>query len=82
MRLQAFRMVETPDPVTTIMIAEWLSHLSARQQEIIRLCYWEDQPPEEIAQTLGLTVSNAIRIRQRATEKIRKLLDEERNVGI
>jgi uncharacterized protein YggE len=34
------------------------------------------------AQELGLKVSIAIKIRQRAIEKLGKLLDEERKVGI
>lgn len=76
------RMVETPHPERTIMLREALSQLSAREQEIIHLYYWEDRRPEEIAQELGLKVSIAIKIRQRAIEKLGKLLDEERKVGI
>jgi RNA polymerase sigma-70 factor (ECF subfamily) len=54
---------------------EALAHLSAREQEIIRLYYWEDQSHEEIAQMLGLTPSNVVKIRQRAIKKLGKLLD-------
>ena len=61
---------------------EVLSHLTKREQEIVRLYYWEDRPSKEIAQTLGLTVGNVIKIRQRATKKLGKLLDVERKVGI
>jgi RNA polymerase sigma factor (sigma-70 family) len=71
----AVRMVETPDPESTIMLLEAISRLSAREQEIIRLYYWEDQSPEEIAQRLGMKASNATKIRQRANDKIGKLLD-------
>jgi RNA polymerase sigma factor (sigma-70 family) len=71
-------MVENPHPERTIMLLEALSQLSAKEQEIIRLYYWEDRSPEEIAQRLGLKVSNVIKIRQRAIAKLGKLLDVER----
>ncbi len=77
----ASRMVETPHPERTIMLLEALSHLSAREQEIIRLYYWEDQSPEEIAPKLGLTASNVTKIRQRAIKKLGKLLDGEGKGG-
>ena len=67
--------IETPQPERTIMLPQALSQLSAREQEIIRLYYWEDRSPEEIAQRLGLKVSNIIKIRQRAIKKLGKLLD-------
>lgn len=73
----ASRMVETPHPERTIMLLEALSQLSAREQEIIRLYYWEDRSPEEIAQRLRLKVSNVIKIRQRAIKKLGKVLDVE-----
>ncbi|MEK6406800.1 MAG: sigma-70 family RNA polymerase sigma factor [Acidobacteriota bacterium] len=69
--------VLTPPPERAIMLLEALSHLSAREQEIIRLYYWEDQPHEEIAQSLGLKVSNVIKIRQRAIKRLGKVLDVE-----
>jgi RNA polymerase sigma factor (sigma-70 family) len=71
----ASRMVETRQPERTIMLMQVLSHLSAREQEIIRLYYWEDQSHEQIAQMLGLTPSNVVKIRQRAIKKLGKLLD-------
>jgi RNA polymerase sigma factor (sigma-70 family) len=73
--------IETPEPERSIMLLEALSHLSAREQEIIRLYYWEDQSPEEIAPKLGLTASNVTKIRQRATKKLGKLLDGEGKGG-
>lgn len=73
--------IETPQPERTIMLLEALSQLSAREQEIIRLYYWEDQSHEHIAQKLGLTASNVIKIRQRAIKKLGKLLDDEGKGG-
>jgi RNA polymerase sigma factor (sigma-70 family) len=58
----------------TIFLMEALSHLDARGEQVIRLYYWEDQPPEKIAQMLGLTTSNVTKIRQRAIAKLRKQL--------
>jgi len=69
------RLVETPQPERAIMLLEALSYLSAREQETIHRYYWEDQPHEEIAQRLELTVSNVIKIRQRAVCKLRLRLD-------
>lgn len=77
----ASRMVETPQPERAIMLLEALSYLSAREQETIRRYYWEDQPHEEIAQRLELTVSNVIKIRQRAIGKLRMRLDVKREGG-
>lgn len=67
--------VDAPAPERTLYVLEALAHLSDREQEIVSLYYWEDQPHDEIAQSLGLTVSNVIKIRQRAIDKLRKRLD-------
>ena len=74
-------LVETPQPDSAIMLLEAISYLSAREQEIIRRYYWEDQPHEEIAQRLELAVSNVIKIRQRAIGKLRIRLDVKREGG-
>lgn len=68
-------LVEAPRPERTLYVLEALAHLSDREQEIVSLYYWEDQPHDEIAQSLGLTVSNVIKIRQRAIGKLRTRLD-------
>lgn len=73
--------LEAPRPERTIFLLEALAHLNEREQEIIRLYYWEDQPHEEIAQRLGLTTSNVAKIRQRAIGKLRKRLDVKREGG-
>ncbi len=70
--------LEAPRPERAIFLLEALAHLDDREQEIISLYYWEDQPHEEIAQRLGLTLSNVIKIRQRAIGKLRKRLDVKR----
>jgi RNA polymerase sigma factor (sigma-70 family) len=59
-------------------VREALAHLNEREQEIVRLYYWEDQPDDEIAQRLGLTKSNVAKIRQRIIGKLRKRLDVKR----
>jgi RNA polymerase sigma factor (sigma-70 family) len=64
-----------------IFLLEALSHLDEREQAIIRLYYWEDKSHEEIAQVRGVTVSNAIKIRQRAIDKLRKRLEVKRKGG-
>ncbi len=71
-------LIETPRPERAIFLLQALAHLDTREQQIIRLYYWEDQPHEEIALKLGLTVSNVIKIRQRALDKLRKRLDVKR----
>lgn len=77
----ASRMAETTDPERTILLSEMLSRLSAREREIIHLYYWEDKSHEEIAQSLGLTVSNATKIRRRAIDKLRKRLEVKQKGG-
>lgn len=71
---QASAQVESPQPERTILLLETLAQLDPREKEIIQLYYWEDQPHDEIARKLGLSVSNAIKIRQRAIGKLRKQL--------
>jgi RNA polymerase sigma factor (sigma-70 family) len=73
--LPVSNLVEAPRPERTLYVLEALDHLTDREQEIVSLYYWEDQPHEEIAQRLGLTVSNVIKIRQRAIGKLRQRLD-------
>jgi RNA polymerase sigma factor (sigma-70 family) len=72
---------EAPHPERTIFLLEALDHLNQREKEIIHLYYWEDQPHDEIARRLGMTVSNVTKIRQRAIEKLRKRLDVTRKGG-
>lgn len=66
---------EVPRPERTICLLEALACLNAREQEIIRLYYWEDKSHEEIAREVGLAAGNVKKIRQRAIVKLRKRLD-------
>jgi RNA polymerase sigma factor (sigma-70 family) len=79
--MPASGMLEAPRTERTIFLLEALAHLNEREHEIIRLYYWEDQPHEEIAQRLGLTVSNVTKTRQRAIGKLRKRLEVKREGG-
>lgn len=74
-------VLEAPPMERTLLLREALAYLNEREQQIIRLYYWEDQSHEEIARALGLTVANVTKIRQRALRKLRKLLDEKREGG-
>lgn len=74
----ASRLSETQQPDRTIILMEALSQLSEREQCIIDLFYWQDYPHEQIAQMLGLTPSNVIKIRQRAITRLGKLLDVDK----
>jgi len=67
--------VVVPETERNILLLQAAATLNAREQEIIRLYYWEDRSHEEIGQALGLTVSNVTKIRQRAINKLRKVLD-------
>lgn len=73
--------IEAPPQERTLLLLEALACLSEREQQIIRLYYWEDQPHDEIARTLGLTVANVTKIRQRALGKLRERLDKKRKGG-
>ncbi|HKP12057.1 MAG TPA: sigma-70 family RNA polymerase sigma factor [Blastocatellia bacterium] len=75
------RVIEAPQPERAILLLEVLAHLPDRDREIIRLYYWEDRPHEEIARETGLSVSNVIKIRQRALVKLRQRLDVKRKGG-
>jgi RNA polymerase sigma factor (sigma-70 family) len=77
----ASTLIETPEGERETKLLVALSQLNAREQEIIRLYYCEDFSHDEIAQKLGLTISNAIKIRQRAIKKLRKLLGGDGNGG-
>jgi RNA polymerase sigma factor FliA len=65
--------VEVPQPERTILAEEALSQLSEREQEIVRLYYWEDQSHEKIAERLGIIPIEVTKIRQRAIGKVAKI---------
>jgi RNA polymerase sigma factor (sigma-70 family) len=74
-------VLEAPPLERTLALLEALAHLSEREQQIIRLYYWEDQSHDDIARALELTVANVTKIRQRAIVKLREILDEKREGG-
>jgi RNA polymerase sigma factor (sigma-70 family) len=70
--------VEFPRQEQAAIIQDVLARLSEREQSIVVDYYWEDQSHDDIAQSHGLSVSNVIKIRQRAVKKLRQLLGSER----
>lgn len=74
-------VLNAPPLERTLSLQAALAYLSEREQQIIRLYYWEGQSHDEIARALGLTVANVTKIRQRAIGKLRELLDENREGG-
>jgi RNA polymerase sigma factor (sigma-70 family) len=73
--------VQTVSQERAVMVHDALSRLNKGDQEVIRFYYWEDLPDREIAERLGLTLSNITKIRQRAINKLRKHLDAGRKGG-
>lgn len=75
---QLSSLIVSPEPELTLLLLEALAHLDQREQEVIRLYYWEGESHEEIARELEATISNVTKIRQRAIGKLRKVLGVER----
>lgn len=71
---QASYGVQSPQQETAVLIHDALSRLSERERSVVTCYYLEDQSHEEIARRFNLTVSNVIKIRQRAIKKLRKYL--------
>lgn len=71
----AINLIETAQPEIKVLIRDAISHLSEREASIVIYYYLEDQSAREIAKKLKLTVSNVTKIRQRAINKLRNLLD-------
>lgn len=70
--------VQLPRQEQAAVVQDALSRLSEREQSIVACYYWEDKSHDEIAHSHGLSVSNVIKIRQRALGKLRELLGHER----
>jgi len=66
--------VQRPQQETAVVIHDALSRLTERERSVVTCYYLEDQSHEEIARRFNLTVSNVIKIRQRAINKLRKYL--------
>ena len=56
-------------------LADAMSILSAREQEIVTLCIIEDRKPSEIASQFGLTPRSVSKLLWRTTKKLRAILD-------
>lgn len=74
----AANVVLVPRQEQAAVVQDALSRLNDREKSIIACYYWEDKSHDEIAQSHGLTVSNVIKIRQRALVKLREMLGHER----
>lgn len=59
------------------VLAACMTKLPARERELILLKYKYGYTNEEVAELLGLTKSNAIKVDQRAKKKLRELCEEE-----
>ena len=60
-----------------VQVARALEQLSAAEQQVLRLAYFDDQPQSAIAQQLGIplgTVKSRVRL---AFSKLRDMLGEE-----
>jgi len=68
-------LIKAAQPETTILVRDALSQLNEREALVLSYYYLDEQSPQEIAERLGLTVSNVTKIRQRAIIKLRKRLD-------
>src|SRR6185295_12443544 len=71
---QASYGVQRPQQETAALIHDALARLNERERSVVTCYYLEDQSHEEIARRFNLTVSNVIKIRQRAIKKLRKYL--------
>lgn len=50
--------------------------LTAREQEVLRLTYWEDLPAAEVAQVLGMSASAVWTLLSRARATLGRVLDD------
>ncbi len=74
------RLLES-DPEPDLELNAALARLSERDREILRLWAWEELPPREIAQVLGMT-PNAVSLRlHRAKASLAAILRQNREVG-
>lgn len=64
------------DPDVSIDAHRALAHLSAQQRAVVYLTYWEDLPPDRIADLLGVGEGTVRKQLARARESLRRILDE------
>jgi RNA polymerase sigma factor for flagellar operon FliA len=79
--LTASRGVQTASQERAAVIDDELSLLTKNEQKVIGYYYWEELSDKEIAERLGLTVSNVTKIRQRAIDKLRNRFDVKKRGG-
>lgn len=58
-------------------LARALSCLNAREQEILRLRFWEDQSQTQVAEKLGLSQMHVSRLQARALARLKGILADE-----
>jgi len=58
-------------------LARALSCLNVRDQEILRLRFWEDQSQTQVAETLGLSQMHVSRLQARALVRLKGILADE-----
>lgn len=56
-------------------VLEAVSQLSLRQRAVVMLTYWEDLPPHEVAERLGISEGSVRRHLARARQRLREWLD-------
>ncbi|MGP3969835.1 RNA polymerase sigma factor [Streptomyces sp. 6N223] len=71
------RVAEQPRPAVTAEgrdLGEAMASLSSTDQELLRLAYWDDLPPADIAAVLGISVGAVSTRLHRARERLRSRL--------
>ena len=61
------------DPETKIAIAQVIQRLKSREQEFLRMYYFEELPPAEIARRLGIKEERLRLIKSRALKHFREI---------
>ncbi len=59
------------------MVSRLLAQLPPREQEIVRLRFYEQQSQEQIAATVGVSQMQVSRLLRASFEKLRQLIDAE-----
>lgn len=67
--------VTDPDDLELLHV---LSHLSPQQRAVTHLTYWQDKPPADIAEILGVSEGTVRRQLARARSKLAEVLDDQR----
>lgn len=68
----------TRDELDHLALLDALDRLPSRYRHVVALRYWDDRSCGEIAELLGMTQTAVRKVLQRAHEKLRPMLDEER----